>query len=162
MIPHIENPALYRDFFNLYQPHSISPFTVLHGDRASALLEESVETLKSQNRADMDSAQTITQIGSGEVQLISPAQASVERAKEGLKIDNKRKKSVKNIHSLIGLGKGKSKSKKSSKNKSTKKNSSKKKSKKSAKSTSKKGKVKKGSKKGKQKGKNKSRKGKKK
>ena len=153
MVPHIENPALYRHFFNLYHANSKSPFIILQGERSSARVEEGVESLKEQNRTEIDGGQIITQIGSGEVQLISPSQATVERAREGLKSDNKRKKRVKKIHSLIGLGKGKSKSKKQGKKSAKKSANSSSKRKTKGKAKSKKGKknVKKRPKKGKKK-----------
>ena len=115
MVPHIENPDLYRVFFNNYQHRAKTPLTILQGGRTSANSAGAAEALKDQNRTEMDVSQTISQIGGGEVQLISPSQASVERAKEGMKLDNKRKNIAKNIHSLIGLGKGKNKGKRSKK-----------------------------------------------
>lgn len=111
MVPYVENPQLYKDYFNFPQPRSKASLTILQNDKLDDNEQRGVESYKGQNREEVSEGQYTTQIGNGEVQLVSTSQAAVDRAKEGLKRDNKRKKILKNNHSLLGWGKGKSKSK---------------------------------------------------
>ena len=113
MIPFIENPNLYKQHFSQPYKPSVGDVTLLcEGNVHPNIISNKLTEFQTSNKKEIDSGEIDTQIGGGDVQLVSPSQGVVDRAKIELEREYEQMKKLKSFHSLTGRGKGKVKNNK--------------------------------------------------
>lgn len=113
MIPFIENPILYKHHFSHSYKPDVGDVTLLCGGKVpNNIVSNGLNDLQTQNKEEIDSGEMIAQVGGGDVQLVSPSEGVLERAKAEMQREHEKKKMLKAFHSMSGRGKAKVKSNK--------------------------------------------------
>jgi len=130
MIPYIENPNLYKQHFSKTYEPGVGDITLLcEGNNKPNFISDRLIDFQKRNKEEIDTGEIEMQIGGGDVQLVSPSEGALDRAKAELQREHVNRRKDKVNHSMGGRGKGKVKNNKAKSGRKSINNKSKQKSK---------------------------------